>query len=129
MSVPTHDPTFCFFGCVYFFAKGTEYSEKGLCGFIRATRGIQIFAIISMHGELKSVKGPPKYLIARVSMCVSLVILRVTDERDRLQIRTSIGWGEILAALECLYSTCIVTLHQIYFPKDLDDIIKRMFAI
>ena len=73
MSTLAHNPFRCHFTCMYLFTKGIEYVEKCHRGLLRATRGIKIFAMISLRRDLEVVKSPSKYLIARVSIYHSSV--------------------------------------------------------
>jgi hypothetical protein len=82
MSVPTYNPLCCDFTRVYLLVKGIEYLEKCFRGLLRATRGIKIFAMISLHRDLKAIEGPSEYLIER--LCIRHHSVARSDLRARL---------------------------------------------
>jgi hypothetical protein len=64
----TQNPLCCYFTRMYLFVKGIEYLEEYHRGLLRVTHSIKIFAMISLHRDLKAVEGLSEDLIARLSI-------------------------------------------------------------
>ena len=88
MSILAHNPLCYCFTRMYLLTEGIEYLVKRYRGLLRATRGIKLFTMISLHRDLKAVEGPSEYLIARVSIYHNSVT------RSGLRVRLSPDDGQ-----------------------------------
>lgn len=68
ISIPTRDPIWYYIIRRYIPAQDFEYLAKCLCGLLYAARGMENFAMVSLHRDLKTVEAPSKYLFTRLSI-------------------------------------------------------------